>query len=642
MQDPTTTKGDLIAHGTATTRLAVGADGQILTADSTQTLGIKWAAAPATGVPTTRKINTGTGLTGGGDLSADRTLSVVADTVNQQVQVSLAGALVGTRHQINLIQGSGAALTVADNSGANRVDLTIAATPSPLGVWVNGALVGAQPALNLIAGTNVTIGGVNNSGANRIDVTITASGTGGSGSPQTPWASNINGGGFALSNVGVIFAGSTTPAALGAGDVIVTRGGIEIQTTAGDFNGAAMPAFRFCDPLNTNSAPVRASIVMILNGTTAGYRGMDLTFQTAPDSGSNAERMRITSAGNVGIGTAAPAGPCDIIVPSQAASAAISGAFGFRLATAVPVTSEALLCGVHAGDYSWIQAILPGTTSRSLCLNPIAGNVGIGTTAPTDLLYIASPTATRCAITLFQPSVFQGSIGSKANDQSFYISNNTLGSAFGDPAHSIVISSTGNVGLGTNAPTANLDINDAVASDTPGSAHKIQHSWGGVPIFGWRIAGGNSTLVLDSFVGPWATSLSINRSTNSVGIGTQTPAYRLDVAGDVNITGTFRVNGSPIAGGGSAFTNTTVPSRTLGTTYQNTTGKVMLVVVFAGGVVTYTVKCDANSAPTTAIFIGSSSNLGIPIIFIVQPNYYYVVAITSGSGQYLGFWTEYY
>src|SRR5574337_406615 len=42
--DPTTTKGDLIVHGSSTTRLGVGTNGQVLTADSGQTLGVKWAA----------------------------------------------------------------------------------------------------------------------------------------------------------------------------------------------------------------------------------------------------------------------------------------------------------------------------------------------------------------------------------------------------------------------------------------------------------------------------------------------------------------------------------------------------------------------------------------------------------------------
>lgn len=49
MADPTTTKGDLIVRGAASpSRLGVGSDGQVLTADSAQALGAKWATPSTT------------------------------------------------------------------------------------------------------------------------------------------------------------------------------------------------------------------------------------------------------------------------------------------------------------------------------------------------------------------------------------------------------------------------------------------------------------------------------------------------------------------------------------------------------------------------------------------------------------------
>jgi hypothetical protein len=60
---PLTTKGDLFGFSTANARLAVGSDGQIVVADSTQTLGVKWANGGPFGRATTQVINGTTSVT---------------------------------------------------------------------------------------------------------------------------------------------------------------------------------------------------------------------------------------------------------------------------------------------------------------------------------------------------------------------------------------------------------------------------------------------------------------------------------------------------------------------------------------------------------------------------------------------------
>jgi hypothetical protein len=125
------------------------------------------------------------------------------------------------------------------------------------------------------------------------------------------------------------------------------------------------------------------------------------------------------------------------------------------------------------------------------------------------------------------------------------------------------------------------------------------------------------------------------------------PAYPLSVAGDCNITGTYRVNGTAISAGGVTTQNAYGTSgRALNTVYQNTTGKPLFAVVNTAtqnGSSTI-VYSDTQTTPTTVITnVGVAASGGpiavgnIPISFWVLPGYYYRVV-----GGTLNSWTEYY
>jgi hypothetical protein len=230
MLDPTVAKGDLIVHGATTTRLPLGSDGSILTADSTLAAGVKWGAlavssvfgrtgtvvaqagdytvAQVTGaVPTSLTINTGTGLQGGGNLSSNRTFAVVPDTTNQQLQVLLAGAVVGTRHAINFVNGANVSLSISDNVGSNQIDLTVSSTGGAGGMvdpttGIGDLIVrGATAVQRLGVGLNGQVLTSDNTQA--LGVRWAPAAAGGAGS-QTPWIGNVDAAAFNLNNVGGI------------------------------------------------------------------------------------------------------------------------------------------------------------------------------------------------------------------------------------------------------------------------------------------------------------------------------------------------------------------------------------------------------------------------------------------------------
>ena len=98
--------------------------------------------------------------------------------------------------------------------------------------------------------------------------------------------------------------------------------------------------------------------------------------------------MRLTTSGNLGIGTSTPQTKLAVTGPSEAYNG--SGSEGiFQITTGTGATTDdKLQFGIVNGDYSWIQSVDPGNTVRNLVLNGTGGNVGIGTNSPSTSLQV--------------------------------------------------------------------------------------------------------------------------------------------------------------------------------------------------------------------------------------------------------------
>jgi hypothetical protein len=74
------------------------------------------------------------------------------------------------------------------------------------------------------------------------------------------------------------------------------------------------------------------------------------------------------------------------------------------------------------------------------------------------------------------------------------------------------------------------------------------------------------------------TSTGNNTFAGNVGIGTTSTAYKLGVAGDINTTGIYRVNGSQIASNDLSDGSTFLTKNGISGTFTSNDGKTITVV----------------------------------------------------------------
>jgi hypothetical protein len=169
--------------------------------------------------------------------------------------------------------------------------------------------------------------------------------------------------------------------------------------------------------------------------------------------------------GNVGVNTGTPAVKLGVTGPSGGYTG--SGTDGIvHITTGTGAQTDNMVeIGVNdSGQYGWIQAVRPGSTTLSLCLNPGGSNVGIGTNAPNEVLSIIAGNRTTAA------TANQVAIGESTNNTAYRLNlgfyqqggatwQGAIQAIAGGAGTPLVINpSGGNVGIGTASPGATLHI----------------------------------------------------------------------------------------------------------------------------------------------------------------------------------------
>lgn len=309
-------------------------------------------------------------------------------------------------------------------------------------ISLSTAVTGTLPVAN--GGTGTSTGSITGTGSltfaaggTNQNVNLTPSGTGSTlingvnvGIGATTFSPNIVGFGRALT----IFSNGSTGSAL------------ELAMT-GNAIGSEIGSLSFVLPANSSNRE-GAAVKGYIAGASSGLQGADLAFLTKPESAATAERMRITSTGNVGMGTTSPV--TNLHVKNGGASGKT-----FSNNTGVVIENN----GTDNLFFAF-QVSTAGANNAFSITN--SGNVGIGTATIQNIygknLALSGTTSGISFESTTVSKIF--AIGAGGAYLNFY--DKTAN------AERMRIDTSGNVGIGTTNPGQKLTVAGTIESTTGG------------------------------------------------------------------------------------------------------------------------------------------------------------------------------
>jgi hypothetical protein len=262
---------------------------------------------------------------------------------------------------------------------------------------------------------------------------------------------------------------------------------------------------------------------------TVAFQANYVAFNTGySGTSSNAERMRIDSSGNVGIGTSSPATILHlahgnpILLLQELDQAANAQRWGIQ--------SETSLFKIRAFNDAMSSAVDAIVADRS-------GNVGLGTSSPAAKLDVAGNVYIRTGSSLAVDSIIPYTGGATP----LSISGDQVIKFITQTAERMRIDSSGNVGIGTSSPTQKLRVeannptnglvgyfrNSATSSHT---GAKVGFETNGVTAWWMGLNTSQDAFVWNSFGGGTYPEVLRIDSSGNVGIGTSSPSVKLEIS----------------------------------------------------------------------------------------------------------------
>jgi len=272
-----------------------------------------------------------------------------------------------------------------------------------------------------------------------------------------------------------------------------------------------------------------AGAVIWMDGANGDLAGGDYFGIHARDAGAaldfsyaSTNRLSILAGGNVGIGISSPVKKLQVD-----GACMVKNNYGY-----VQYDSAANAATILNQNASDLLTVGDATHTEDIYL-ATAGNVGIGTTAPAGLLHLVQGSTTVPVLRLVDAGVANYDFVFPDTSTVKFVTNTSSTKDFiinneGAGAMNLIVQD-GKVGIGTTAPATNLHIEDPTLAEL-----RMHHTGGQTLTLSTNDGNGkvtiqsNSTLSIQPAGDVW-----LARQSGLVGIGTTSPAYKLDVNGTV-------------------------------------------------------------------------------------------------------------